>query len=297
MHTIITRHTTITPHGIITRAVISPTQTRSSIYHHIHVITQNLCKTLIFAYMYRQFIDVAIGSIVVLGFRLFATKPLLAPIMTESYFILPDWAISSEIWINIWRFALKMVYFLQCHLENMRHFFRPLYVKFIFRIFIYHLWYIDVFIKLMCVWHMLRCRNITTEWLNSFDGKTSGFASGDSLSYVRFRCSIFLLPFGPNYENIHVFQWSWNKNTSIFILENPFKNFMMSRKPALKEMRLKIITMTSLWARWRLKSPASQLITEPFDLAQIKENIKALRHWPLWWEFTGDRWIPRIKGQ
>ena len=24
----------------------------------------------------------------------------------------------------------------------------------------------------------------------------------------------------------------------------------------------------------------------------FKENIKALRHWPLWGEFTGDRWIP-----
>ena len=30
--------------------------------------------------------------------------------------------------------------------------------------------------------------------------------------------------------------------------------------------------------------------------AQIKENIKAPRHWPLWGEFTDDRWIPRIKG-
>ena len=26
--------------------------------------------------------------------------------------------------------------------------------------------------------------------------------------------------------------------------------------------------------------------------AQIKENIKAPRHWPLLGEFTGDRWIP-----
>ena len=25
---------------------------------------------------------------------------------------------------------------------------------------------------------------------------------------------------------------------------------------------------------------------------QIKENLKALRHWPLWGEFTGDRWFP-----
>ena len=31
--------------------------------------------------------------------------------------------------------------------------------------------------------------------------------------------------------------------------------------------------------------------------AQIKENIKAPRHWPLCGKFTGDRWIPRTNGQ
>ena len=48
-----------------------------------------------------------------------------------------------------------------------------------------------------------------------------------------------------------------------------------------------IITVTSQWAHWRLKSPASWLFPQPFVQAQIKENIKAPRHWPLWWEFTG----------
>ena len=46
-----------------------------------------------------------------------------------------------------------------------------------------------------------------------------------------------------------------------------------------------------------LKSPASRLFAQRFIHAQIKENIKAARHWPLWWEFTCDRWIPRTKGQ
>ena len=41
------------------------------------------------------------------------------------------------------------------------------------------------------------------------------------------------------------------------------------------------ITMTSQWVGWRLKSPASGLFTQPFIRAQIKENIKAPRHWPL----------------
>ena len=28
-----------------------------------------------------------------------------------------------------------------------------------------------------------------------------------------------------------------------------------------------------------------------------QRNIKSPRHWPLWGEFSGDRWIPRTKGQ
>ena len=55
--------------------------------------------------------------------------------------------------------------------------------------------------------------------------------------------------------------------------------------------------------RWRhngrdgVKSPASPLFTQPFIRSQIKENIKAPRHWPLRGEFTGDHWIPRTNGQ
>ena len=40
---------------------------------------------------------------------------------------------------------------------------------------------------------------------------------------------------------------------------------------------------------WRLNSPASRLFAQPFVQAQIKENIKAPRHWPLWGEPTDDR--------
>ena len=41
--------------------------------------------------------------------------------------------------------------------------------------------------------------------------------------------------------------------------------------------------------------PRDCLLNRVFK-AQIKENIKAPRHWPLWGEFTGYRWIPRTKG-
>ena len=57
------------------------------------------------------------------------------------------------------------------------------------------------------------------------------------------------------------------------------------------------ITLTSQWPRWRLKSPAARFFAQPFIQAQIKVNIKAPRHWPLWGEFTGDLWIPRTKVQ
>ena len=42
---------------------------------------------------------------------------------------------------------------------------------------------------------------------------------------------------------------------------------------------------------------ASRLFTQSFIQTQIKENIKAPRHWPLCGEFTGHRWIPRTNGQ
>ena len=53
-----------------------------------------------------------------------------------------------------------------------------------------------------------------------------------------------------------------------------------------------LITLTSQWPRWRLKSPASRLFTQSFIRAQIKENIKAPRHWPLCGKFTGTGEFP-----
>ena len=50
-------------------------------------------------------------------------------------------------------------------------------------------------------------------------------------------------------------------------------------------------TVTSVCARWRPKSPTSRLFAQPDIQAQIKENIKAPRHWHLLGEPTGDKWI------
>ena len=53
-----------------------------------------------------------------------------------------------------------------------------------------------------------------------------------------------------------------------------------------------IFTMTSLWARWRLKLSASWSLAQSFVPAQITKNLKVPRHWPLWGDYTDDRWYP-----
>ena len=60
---------------------------------------------------------------------------------------------------------------------------------------------------------------------------------------------------------------------------------------ASREDNIFIITMTSQWARWRLKSPVSRLYTQPFIPAQMKENIKGLCQWnsPVTGEFPAKR--------
>ena len=80
----------------------------------------------------------------------------------------------------------------------------------------------------------------------------------------------------------------------IFLTFNFISNLAHSHKRLLVSIWVVLscgsqmdITMTSEWARWRLKSPASRLFTQPFIRVQIKENIKAPRHWPLCGEFTG----------
>ena len=54
---------------------------------------------------------------------------------------------------------------------------------------------------------------------------------------------------------------------------------------------------------WRHNEDDGVSNHQPYDCllnlnqAQIKENIKAPRNWPLWGDFTGDRWIRRTNGQ
>ena len=70
-----------------------------------------------------------------------------------------------------------------------------------------------------------------------------------------------------------------NQHFHIFVQENAFEN-VACRMAAI--LPWPYIPVMSLWARRRHKSAASRLFTQPFVQAQIEENIKAPRHWPLW---------------
>ena len=55
--------------------------------------------------------------------------------------------------------------------------------------------------------------------------------------------------------------------------------------------------MRTKWNFRRNWIAMNRSLLKPFIQAQIEENIKAPRHWPLYGEFTDDRWIPRTNGQ
>ena len=89
--------------------------------------------------------------------------------------------------------------------------------------------------------------------------------------------------------------WQWNSslvyNTKHFVLNYDTSWFGKSRRK----------TQPLQWRHneldVRLKSQACWLFAQPFVQAQIKENIKAPRHWLSWGESSGDWWIPLTKGQ
>ena len=67
---------------------------------------------------------------------------------------------------------------------------------------------------------------------------------------------------------------------------------------------LVLLTALFITLQWRHNGPDGVSKHQPHDCllnrlckAQIKENIKAPRHWLLCGEFTGGRWIPRTNGQ
>ena len=91
---------------------------------------------------------------------------------------------------------------------------------------------------------------------------------------------------------------SYNLDRIFLVFNLEGNRYVLSHSCKKQTLAVSII-VTSQWVWRRLKSPASRLCLGPptyqFVQAQIEENTKVLRYWPLWGEFTGDRWIPQTK--
>ena len=95
------------------------------------------------------------------------------------------------------------------------------------------------------------------------------------------------------------FSWKYKNNKYMWQLIlhsiHNIKSFCID-----KQILGMIFPYTYISLRWRHNECDGVSNHQPHDCllkAQIKENIKPPRHWPLWGEFTGDRRIPRTKGQ
>ena len=69
------------------------------------------------------------------------------------------------------------------------------------------------------------------------------------------------------------------------------RNFMLQLLLEYDEITTKhysYVIMSAMASRW---------FVQLFVQVQMQENTKAPRHWPLWGEFTDDRWIPLTKVQ
>ena len=143
-------------------------------------------------------------------------------------------------------------------------------------------------------------------------GSDNGLSPGRRLAIIWTNAGIMVIgPLGTNFNEIFfkIQQFSFQKMRLKMLsgMWRPFCLCLSTLTWGLQhtytavthpyDHKICLITMMSQWARWRLKSPASRLFAQPFIRVQIKENIKAPRHWPLCGEFTGDRVIPRSGGQ
>ena len=115
---------------------------------------------------------------------------------------------------------------------------------------------------------------------------------GTGLPFLRIKTFCIVVPI----TNTWILFWNQEMNLSSLKNKRQFVTLVLteSNLSTSSLVSVDLLFIYSLqwrlvqWARWRLKSPAS-VFTQPFIQAQMKENIKALRHWPLWGEFTGDK--------
>ena len=149
-------------------------------------------------------------------------------------------------------------------------------------------WHGALMFSLICVW--------TNDWANNRDASDliRQCAHCDVTGMVNLSLCFLLSTWIYSYivvlnKKMHPFlnPWGYSSNVNIYIYEKPGTNAFHTFKHHYNE-----VTMGSIAFRI-----TSLTIVYSFIRAQIKENIKAVRHWPLCGEVTGNRWIPRTNGQ
>ena len=106
----------------------------------------------------------------------------------------------------------------------------------------------------------------------------------------------FLSQKASNTENICLSWWRHHWTTRLIWYVRP-----------LDTITLRFESLLTWWytcsLQWRhvtvavSQSPATGLSFTQFIQADIKGSIKGPHHWPLWGEYTSDRWIPLTKDQ
>ena len=92
-------------------------------------------------------------------------------------------------------------------------------------------------------------------------------------------------------------RWGALKNVDLKIKWQTFLRWKTNTDGCWCPLTGSSITLTSLWPRWRLKSPASRLFTQPFIQTQIKKKHRSSASLAFVWGIHRNRWIPRTKGQ
>ena len=198
----------------------------------------------------------------------------------------------NEILIKIRIFSLNKSFW-KCHLENGGHFSRP------------------QFVNLLVIW--CRCNVLLILWVKKYC-KTKWITNCFNLFQIYFKTGFKLLwkilvfssynTIRPSCEfeartkfNFSLSSFSWNIISHHVIKVSECIHGCQGH--AFYDASEILITHYSgvIMSATASQIMASRLFTQPFLETQIKENIKSPCHWPMWREFTGDRWFLRTKGQ
>ena len=88
----------------------------------------------------------------------------------------------------------------------------------------------------------------------------------------------------------------WQREEQPISIFSSNKCHRHKEKDLIYQRKLQLINCSSPSRYLMIKYHYNDIIMRFNCLFMFKENIKALRHWSLWGEFTGDRWIPHKKG-